>query len=631
VARSARWILALAPLAVGAGVVSQLNEIDPWRWEFSKDYQVIGFVQLGVVDFAIPSAERMGEGKTVFAPDELGGGVVFNREADVLQIASAASRAGAWLPERDFSIGAWVSIERPQRWGGLISCVQDNGDYEKGFVLGYNDTHFTFALSTEGADDGDGRLSYLSGTTPYQAGKWHHVMATYDGAKLRLYVDGQLDAETELQSGKILYDMDAPFVMGAYRDSNESHPLDGRMASASMSRKVLSSRAVAAEFKRNSALRQHKAWTDLEFGWLVEPYLTWPTQDAISIGFETTFPTRAMIEIRAEDAAEDAAWEIDLEEAQRLHVHRIDGLQPHSKYFYRASAQTEDGDSVQSEWLSFRTAAGPGQAFTFVVVGDTQTNGEVAKRVSDLAYEHRPNVLLHAGDLVDTGSTKRDWTDTFFPSMQPLLARVPMLPVLGNHEQDAQLYYDYMSLPDPERWYSSVYGDAEFFMIDGNRSLAEQSEQLLWLEGALSNSQAKWKFAVLHQPLFTSDSNDYGDTLKGASTRGDMNVRNIVALLEKHDVDICFSGHVHDYERTFPIMGEGVVPYEQGGVIYVTAAGGGGHLEDFDPANTWFGHKKARRHHFVYVALHGDLLEFQAIDEDGRLFDSMQLRKRGRR
>ncbi len=96
-------------------------------------------------------------------------------------------------------------------------------------------------------------------------------------------------------------------------------------------------------------------------------------------------------------------------------------------------------------------------------------------------------------------------------------------------------------------------------------------------------------------------------------------------------MDICFSGHVHDYERTFPLSGESVVPWEEGGVIYVTCAGGGGTLENFDPANTFFGHRKAQRHHLVYVGIHGGILEFQAIDEDGRLFDVMTLDKRSGR
>ena len=133
---------------------------------------------------------------------------------------------------------------------------------------------------------------------------------------------------------------------------------------------------------------------------------------------------------------------------------------------------------------------------------------------------------------------------------------------------------------------------------------------------------------MLHQPPYTSDADDYGKTFETTSHRGDPNVQNIIRLLEKHGVDMCFSGHVHDYERTFPIRDGRVTPYEDGGVIYVTAAGGGGPLEDFDPTNTWFGHKKARYHHLVYVAIHGDHLELQAIDENGRLFDVVQLKKR---
>ena len=235
---------------------------------------------------------------------------------------------------------------------------------------------------------------------------------------------------------------------------------------------------------------------------------------------------------------------------------------------------------------------------------------------------------MHCGDLVDTGGNKTDWTETFFPSMRPLIEHAPLVPVLGNHEQDAKLYYDYMSLPAPERWYSLRYGSAEFFMIDGNRSLAQQSEQLAWLDRALSASRAKWRFAVLHQPPYTSDSNDYGDTTLTSSTRGDMNVRNIVRLLEEHGVDICFSGHVHDYERTFPIKGGEVLPHQEGGVLYITAAGGGGSLEDFDGTNTWFGNRKARRHHHLHVAILGDDLELQAMDEDGRVFDTLRLRAR---
>lgn len=620
----ARLLLAMAPFAFCVGWMGGEAPLKTdWTWSFEAGYEAQGFSTNPIT----PSLQ-LGS-SPVFAPPENGGGLVMNGDPEVLIVAERAADVIDLLPREALTASAWVAIERPQRWGGIFSCIQDNGEYEKGFVLGYDDQVFTFGLSTTGTDDGDGRMSYFRGQTAYQPGAWHHVAASFDGKTTRIYVDGKLDFESTLQNGEVLYDLDAPVVIGAYRDKDENYPLDGRLREVRLESQVLSASQVEKAARSRPALRASEPWTDMEFGFLVEPYLTWPRLDGVSILFESTFPSEGSVSLWRDDSQTGVEVEYETESARGLHEFVVDELEPNQKYFYQAKIIGLEGETIESEVLSFRTAATEDRAYTFAVIGDTQTNGEVAKRVSDLAYMHRPNFIVHAGDLVDTGSVKRDWTDTFFPSMQPLLGRVPIIPVLGNHEQDAKLYYDYMSLPDPERWYSAVYGNAEFFMIDGNRSLAQQSDQLKWLEGALKNSTATWRFAVLHQPPYTSDSDDYGDTLKTTSTRGDMNVRNIVALLEKYDVDVCFSGHVHDYERTFPIRAGKVTPYEEGGVIYVTAAGGGGSLENFDPANTWFGHKKAQYHHFVYVAIHGTELEFQAIDEQGRLFDVLSLQKRG--
>ncbi len=613
--------LVLAPLGTLAFVEKERDSVS-YEWTFDAEVLESGSTEKQ----STPRAQR--ESTFTFAPEQHGHGVILNEAADVFVVGNAIENEFQ-LPTEALSASAWVAIERPHRWGGVISCVQDDGDHERGFLLGYEGEYFSFALASTGADDGNGDLTYLRGKTPYVPGRWHHVVATYDGSNMRLYVDGKLDAESAEQSGPILHAPGSPLVIGSYRDSNEDFPLDGRLLSARLDDKAWSSKSIQVEFKKKAALTKLSPWTDMEFEFLVPPYLTWPTTTEMSVMFETTFPSTGSVRVRRDTDTEEAAVEFPLTDAKSLHECRLTSLDPDQKYFYQIIAEGSGGQHLESPLLSFRTAASPDKAFTFVVIGDTQTHGDVAKRVSDLAWMHRPNLVVHAGDLVDTGTNKRDWTDVFFPSMQPLIGRVPMMPVLGNHEQDAEHYYRYMSLPEPERWYSFRFGDAEFFMIDGNRSLADQSAQLSWLEKALSSSKAKWRFAVLHQPPYTSDSDDYGDTTKTSSLRGDPNVRNIVGLLERYGVDMCFSGHVHDYERTFPIRGEQVEAYEDGGAIYVTAAGGGGSLEDFDPTNTWFGHKKARYHHLVYVAIHGDNLEFQAIDEHGRLFDSMTLKKRG--
>jgi hypothetical protein len=108
------------------------------------------------------------------------------------------------LPEEALTVCAWVSLDDTLPDGGFISDFQDNGDAETGWVLGYNRNHFTFGLSTTGADDGDGRMTYLSGTTQIEKGKWYHVCGVFDGQSMQLWVDGKLESESQDQSDGFL-------------------------------------------------------------------------------------------------------------------------------------------------------------------------------------------------------------------------------------------------------------------------------------------------------------------------------------------------------------------------------------------------------------------------------------------
>ena len=533
------------------------------------------------------------------------------------------------MPTDAITVEAWVAIDMATRWGGVVGAIQDNANAETGVLLGYEGDRPAFAVASTGVDDADGLLTYLQADRPWTEGKWHQLVGTYDGSVMRIYVDGDLAGESREQSGPIRYAGDEPLAIGGYLDRNEDHGLDGRIKEITILPRAIGADEVRRRFDRHADLAALPPEVDNALEWMVEPFLCWPTTEAMSVVAESTRPST--MEVRVRDEAGRFSETFRSEGRDRIHEFRITGLEPNTKYFYRVVAKAGEQE-IDGGLRTFRTAAPRGESFTFVAIGDTQSQPQVVKRIADLAYETRPSLLVHAGDLVTTGGDKSHWVNHFFPNMRPLIDRVAIMPVLGNHEQDAQLYYDYMSLPQPERWYSFSYGDADFFMIDGNRSLADRSEQLDWLDAALAASDAEWKFAILHQPPWTSDSNDYGNTLETSSKRGDMNARNITSTLEKHGVDICFSGHVHDYERTFPMIDGDVVPWDEGGVIYVTTAGGGGSLEDFDPANTTFGHRKARRHHLVYCGIHDGILEFQAMDEDGRLFDVLTLDKRdGRR
>lgn len=162
-------------------------------------------------------------------------------------------------------------------------------------------------------------------------------------------------------------------------------------------------------------------------------------------------------------------------------------------------------------------------------------------------------------------------------------------------------------------------------MIDTKRSVEPGSDQHRWLERELAKSKATWKFAVHHFAPYSSDENDYGDTWKEQSARGDLGLRPLVRLYEKHGLDICFFGHIHDYERTWPIRGDKIDPKH--GVVYVQMGGSGGGLENHAPTRSWFTAKVHRDHHFPIVNVCGKTLQLQAIDQNGVLFDQMTLQK----
>ena len=166
----------------------------------------------------------------------------------------ATGIGGASLPPRDLSIEAWVALNAGTAWGGILGVVQDNGSAEQGWVLGYNNSQFSFGLSSTGADDGNGLLTYLNATTNFTLQRWQHVVGTYDGTQQRIYVNGQLAGSSAVQFSNINYAAAAPFDIGAYHDDNEFFPLNGWIKEVKFYNAALGANEVAANFQAGSNL-----------------------------------------------------------------------------------------------------------------------------------------------------------------------------------------------------------------------------------------------------------------------------------------------------------------------------------------------------------------------------------------
>lgn len=355
---------------------------------------------------------------------------------------------------------------------------------------------------------------------------------------------------------------------------------------------------------------------------VVKPYLQYPTQTSIVVRWETS--EAASSEAAFGSAIARLEW-VAGEGGTVYHEVKFEGLEPGGMYFYQVRSKGADGGVVESEIYTFQTAVEEATPFSFVVFCDTQSQPEVVSRLAELAWGQRPHFTLIGGDLVSEGPIKDHWTGHFFPNMHALNSRVPLLPCLGNHEKDAQFYYDYFSLPAPEYYYRFPYGNLEVFMVDSDRPLSKRSEQYEWLDKALGDSKATWKIVMLHKPPYSSDEDDYGDTKEIRPMGGDIRQRAAVPLYEKHGVDIVWSGHIHSYERTYPLL-EGK-PVLKGGVTYMITGGGGGGLEKPGPWRLPFSAKVYSGHHYSLVSVHGAVLRIEVIDLEGRVFDSIELRK----
>ena len=297
--------------------------------------------------------------------------------------------------------------------------------------------------------------------------------------------------------------------------------------------------------------------------------------------------------------------------ADHQYRYTISGLQPDTFYRYRliAGADTLTG--------SFRTAADSSATEAkFIVYGDTRSqpvwHDRVAERIlqtirSDSSWQ---TFLLSTGDLVANGNQESDWDQQFFnrnyPNIQTMLANLPYLAAIGNHEGQGRLfakYFPYHFIQSGRYYWSFDYGPAHFTVIDEQNSYSPGTAQYAWIESDLASSSKRWKFVVLHKP---------GWSAGGHSNKTEVQ-QYIQPLCQKYGVQIVFAGHNHYYARA-------VVQ----NVVHITTGGGGAPLYSPNP-NMPYVVKTAKTYHFCLVEIHGDSLKLTAVNTNGQTIDQFSL------
>ena len=116
--------------------------------------------------------------------------------------------------------------------------------------------------------------------------------------------------------------------------------------------------------------------------------------------------------------------------------------------------------------------------------------------------------------------SKNDWKKHFFTPLSPILHRIAIYPVKGNHEMGRYFFNRYFSLPrqtsdNPKfNYYFFDYSNVRFVNLDTNIKYRNK-KQLRWLEHVLreanKNPEIDFIIAQFHHP-YRSEAWTWGNT-----------------------------------------------------------------------------------------------------------------------
>src|ERR1700676_5452325 len=93
--------------------------------------------------------------------------------------------------------------------------------------------------------------------------------------------------------------------------------------------------------------------------------------------------------------------------------------------------------------------------------------------------------------------------------------------------------------------FSFDWGNSHWTVIDSN-DYVDWNDPVLrkWVTDDLHKAKGKkWRFVAFHHPGFNSSKAHFNDQW----------MRSLSAIFEQEHVDIVFAGHVHNYQRSFPM------------------------------------------------------------------------------
>jgi hypothetical protein len=382
-------------------------------------------------------------------------------------------------------------------------------------------------------------------------------------------------------------------------------------------------------------------------------------------------------------------------EPHRVYRATIGGLKPGGRFAYRVGQGPLGLFEAEA-----RARVPAGMPQRVAIVGDIAAGTSAASKIAWRIGKERPDLLVVTGDIVYSRGRISEYAANFFPVYNaddaspdrgaPVLRSTLSVAAPGNHDfaardlgrfPDGLAYFLAWSQPlngplgtvnapnTPDIWgpdvnlaafrdaagpafprmanFSFEAGDVHWTVLDANLGVDWTDPTLrAWVEHDLASARpGAWRLVAFHQPGFNSAYAHFHE----------QQMRLLADVFERGNVAIAFGGHVHNYQRTYPLtfrarpQPDGKMQATNGhidgdwtldrdydgatrtaprGVIYVITGAGGATLHDVylegKPAawQPFTARVRSTVHSYTMLNVSRDRLDVRQLDVDGKVIDA---------
>ncbi|MFH1762260.1 MAG: T9SS type A sorting domain-containing protein, partial [bacterium] len=349
------------------------------------------------------------------------------------------------------------------------------------------------------------------------------------------------------------------------------------------------------------------------------PVLVNQKTDGIQIRWWTFVPTTGKVDYGLDGFIHNQVSSQSSGGTSILHDAVLTGLKPDKLYQYRVEAIYNDSSYFFPQ-TTFPTKPAVKRPTRFFVYGDNRASSQrtwdqtvhyqVIRQM--LSVDPYPEYVVHLGDYHTTGGGRCNdiMEQEFFRPAQDFLAKTPIYPIRGNHEESID-WFDPQFAGAGENgggYYDFDFGYVHWIGIDyGDHT--KDNLQYSFLKDGLGNSVQPWKFTFAHFGLACSYQGKM-DSWEGFRTV-------YKPLYDESDVDIVWGACFHYYER---------IKWPDKDYYHIISGGGGADLYGaWDPYQ--YSQVAKKSFHFCVLDLDDANLHLQVIDKDGSVIDSLNLTK----